>query len=213
MGRPTRPNRARSIRPWTVIVLALALVTMGAESGAAQVELSAFGGLYVPTATLGEAQRDPATRALTWQHATSSSFGGRLTVWLAERLGVEGTVAYSPSDLQRTDGAFFDELDGHILLATTRGLWRFARSSSIDWHLLGGVGLVSRSGSAYDRFEGTTDAAAVLGIGLRVRLGGHVTLRYDVEDYLYSAELAFRESLGSHFQNDIVISQALSLEF
>lgn len=222
---PPSPGRAPSL----MVVLGLLLTSPGIS--AAQVELSVGGGLYVPTTTVGKLDRgtEPSVTRLSWCHETAAHLGGRLTVWVTHQFGVETAVSYSSSNVKRKEdhGSYvltLGEEDAAVLAATGRAVWRFGGRSGLPaLHLLVGLGIITRSGNAYEEFAGMTDPTAVVGSGLRVSIGPNLLLRFDVEDYIYPAEIKIlgqptvrgraETSLGSHVQNDLAISQTLVLEF
>jgi hypothetical protein len=84
--------------------------------------------------------------------------------------------------------------------------------SPLRIYVSGGGGLVSRSGDFFDIFQGTTDVAGSLGIGLRYGMGRSTQLRFDVRDYISSFAPTRRdEEFDSKLQNDVIAT--ISLEF
>lgn len=208
----------------TTVVLLIAL----ASTTAAQVELSMYGGLYFPASRVGALSRGEwggVDCTVEWRHESAGALGARLTIWLTDLVGVQGTAAYSPSSLKRRRlGSCaiallgrVEEMDASVILATARAVLRFGGPSRrVGGHVLGGFGFVSRVGGAYDDIEGSTDPAIVLGAGLRVKVGPGVFFRFDAEDYLSETGLKIvgpgtAAPLGSHVQHDLLFSQALVL--
>lgn len=187
-----------------------------------------YGGLFVPASRLGEFPLDEARpgHVREWRHEDGAALGARLTIWLTQLLGVEAAFTYSSSNLKwkevglpaRGPSDIFRQLEANVLAATARTLLRFAGAPGVEFHVLGGFGLVSRYGEAYDDVEGTMDPAIVLGGGLRVRVGPKVFFRFDMEDHISDASLEYvgrvtSVPLGAHLQNDLLFSQALVLKF
>lgn len=121
--------------------------------------------------------------------------GGRLTFWISPTLGVEAAGTYAWSDVR----LFFDDpvqpvgfsLGGSIVLASGRVLYRPPRS---NFHVLAGVGLVSRSGDFWKFYEEQitgqpidklSTVAGVLGFGARAAVTPKIALNVTAEGYLY----------------------------
>jgi hypothetical protein len=228
------PMRAVIRRP-TLLAATLLLVLAGTERGLAQIEMSLYGGMYVPTADVGVAPvRGPSFPSnrdrISWRHTTSATVGGRLTIWLSRHLGVEAVAQYSLSDVA-VDGLLRSlpptETDASVVTATGRAVWRLSDPNRpVGYHVLGGLGFVTRSSRRFANVEGTTDLTFVLGVGLRAKLGPRVDLRLDTEDYLYWSRLVIvgptrqfqgttqtlKTDLGSHFLNDLVFSLGLAFQ-
>jgi hypothetical protein len=222
-----------TLRAAAVAAATLPLLLASGERASAQVELSLYGAVYTPLTDVAATEGSSITGApqqFGWRLTTSSAVGGRLTLWLSRRLGVEAAALFSPSDLAIDNLVPMwppVEFDASVVIASGRVIWRaVGPDRPVTYHLLGGIGFVTRSGLAFETIEGTTDPAAVLGGGLRARLGPRVDLRLDVEDYAYFAELVvvellpdpnfsivqFKGNLGTRFVNDLVFSLGLSLE-
>jgi hypothetical protein len=212
---------------------ALLAALVGAELGFAQIEMSLYGGLYVPTADVGVDESFSGfpgrSDRIGWRHATSGAVGGRLTFWLSRRFGVEATAQYSPSDVALDPLLPFllpSRLDGRVVTATGRAVWRFTDPDRpVGYHVLGGLGLVTRSGQVFETMEGTTDFTFVVGVGLRANLGPRLDLRLDAENYAYWSHFVIvgptrqfedgttetvRTDLGNRFVNDLVFSLGLA---
>jgi len=211
-----------------VLTTTVVLLIASAGASAAQVELSMYSGLYFPTSRVGADWRGEwggVDCIVQWRHENAAALGARLTVWLTDLVGVQGAAVYSPSNLKRRRlGSCatallgrVEEVDASVISVTARTILRFgAPSRRVGFHVLGGLGFVSRVGEAYDDVEGSTDPAIVLGAGLRVKVGPGVFFRFDAEDYLSEASLKIvrpgtAAPLGSHVQHDLVFSQALVL--
>ncbi len=229
-------------RSATVTTVASLLLLAGGERASGQVELSLHGGLYTPLADIVVTEfggfGSIAPKELGRRQRAAVAVGGRLTVWLSRRLGLEAAALFTPSNLTR-DLPFGPpvETETSITLATARAVWRPGDPARpVTYHLLAGLGFVARSGPAFEIREialqglsrhiaGATDPALVLGAGLRARLSPRIDFRIDVEDYAYWPDLAIvtvfpagdgtvaesRDELDTRFANDLVT--LLGLEF
>lgn len=181
---------------------------------------------------------EPApTTSLSWKHEVGPVFGGRLTVWLGDHLGTEVSLAYTPSDITAERFGLAGgslpipprELQASLLMVSVRAVYRFSSPlDAVSLQVLGGPGVISRGGRVYDVLEGGGISPAVtLGGGLRIRVAPRLLIRLDVESQLYRSELSVpgpeimtetgtiiqsHTELGSHFQSDLVVVQALVLE-
>ena len=195
-----------------VIVVALIGMTVAAAGPACAqgrgVELTPYVGIYVPLANVIDErttqEMDGVIVGTETQagHKTGLALGGRLTVWLSERIGAQGSFNYAFSDLGAS-GA-------HVWTAAGRLVYRLAQPNpQFSLELSGGPAIVGRGGAFYDLVESTTDVGGVLGVGGRIQVGG-VALHLDLEDYLYSVQLEIPE-VDSQFQNDLVFSVGVAI--
>ncbi len=215
------------------LAAATLLLTLAASELAwAQVEVSVYGAVYAPLSDLGTSDNrtiDASLPPTAWRVATSPAVGGRLTVWLSRRLGVEAAALFSPADLEidaLVPALPPAELDARVTIVSGRVVWRPVEPAGpVTYHVLGGLGLVTRSGTAFETVEGKTDPLGVAGGGLRARLGPRLDLRLDLEVYAYFTELTVVHgfttrdifvvqpagSLGSHLVTDLAFSLGLAL--
>ncbi|MGD8698436.1 MAG: outer membrane beta-barrel protein [Gemmatimonadales bacterium] len=173
------------------LIVALALSSAAPLDGQVRVGLSALLGGYLPATNLFESVRlgdADQPIILNLGHEPGIVGGGRLTVRLS-RLALEAEAGYVLSNLD-IPSAVADEVpsDASIFLASLSALYDIYRApfSPLSIYLLGGGGLVARSGELFDTLEGTTDLAGVLGLGLRFGLEPAVFLRFDLRDYISS---------------------------
>jgi hypothetical protein len=162
----------------------------------------------------------------TAKHKMGFLFGGRLTLWLGGKCGLEGSFAYAMTDVEATVsgsapdlGEIFSESEddsGNLWLASLKGLYRSAAGpgAPVLFHLGGGLTLLGRGGDAWRYIDGTTDYGGVLNLGVTFDAGGRLAIRVDAEDYFYSAEFEFEdEEIGeSKFQNDLVFTGGLVIK-
>lgn len=181
------------------ITLGFVSLILADPPAAAQVELTPYVGIVVPTGTLVEVERYftivPSDELIeSWQHQPNVNVGARLTWWLSGRFGLEGALGFSPSELGAGSG---DDLPARIpreatlLTATGRALVHFGLNDATRLHLAAGVGVLSHGGQAFALAEGTSALTGVLGAGLDVKLASHISIRFDLEDYLSSPDLTW----------------------
>ena len=224
----------RSLRHPRAAILCLAMAVLPFDPGAAaaQLELSMFGGLFVPTNEIAVEEvrfgfgDDPSTVQNTHFHENAGAFGGRLTLWLGPRFGVEAAALYSSSNLKHRTGfpTFVGpgqlpvEIDAHVLAVTGRGLVRFGPPSDrLFFHALAGMGVIGRGGDAYESVEGGSDLAVSLGGGFHVRVAENLSLRFDVESYLSKAQITLIGPLigtvGGTFRQETKFDSELQADF
>lgn len=136
----------------------------------------------------------------------SLALGGRAALRVSERLGIGGTVLYSPATLTSGSGAEAD-----------LGVWMYGLD--VSYHALaagararpfvvGGVG-----GKTYDLegFDTETDLMWNAGAGVDVALHPRASLRLEARDYmsLFDPEL----SLDEEIQHDLALTVGLNFNF
>ena len=198
--------------------VARALVAGGMLLGAEAQQLMAQGisfapniGVYIPTTEL--------VRAATgeeFKQEMSITLGGRLGVALSERLGLEFTGAYAPSDLKVTATGLGDQSqDANIFTGSGRVSYQLVPNTSpVAFVITGGVGVINRSGDFYASVEKKTDIGGTLGASARFRLGSLLRLQVSAEDYIYKpkAEIpGFGPGDEKRTQNDIHLSIGIGI--
>jgi hypothetical protein len=163
-------------------------------------------GVYVPTAELVK-----AASGEEFKQEMSLTLGGRLGISLGNRLGLEFTGAYAPSDLKVTASGFGDQSeDANIFTGSGRISYHVIPSTSpISFLVTGGVGVINRSGAFYADVEKKTDIGGTLGATAGFRLGSLLRLQVSAEDYIYKpkAEIpGFGPGDEKMTQNDIHLS-------
>lgn len=238
-------------RLFRVVSLVLSAFFVAAPPPArAQVEIAPYIGPYLPTGAVIETESTPLGGLARdrYEHRTAVAFGGRLTLWLSGRAGLEATLLHTNSTLSHVSGELINlagqpataiDYDARVLAATGRVLVRLGSSGArVAPHVLGGLGVIKRSGRAYDghdvenlvfslagEVEGTSDLVGVIGAGLSIELTRHLRIRLDLEDYISSAGFRLTDTVNtgtntvvleqvmretdSRLQNEIVLSQAL----
>jgi hypothetical protein len=171
-----------------------------------KVEVAAFAASHFPTTDDGleRAVRDAQRRA-------SLAWGGRLTAWVTNSVGVELTGGYSRARVRvvATNGIFPRSTDvvfgsGKVALNLTPG------SRGLGFVLSGGVAGVRFGSTVTNPDSSSNRVGAVAGAGLRLPIGGSgIILRGDIEDYVYRADFG----LGKKTAHDLVVGGGLSLAF
>ena len=212
------PSLARPAGWVAAFVLAAAPIRL---AGQGKVEFTPFVGLYLPTTDEIEFRNVLTTGdRVTTKHKTTVIFGARLSVWIADRVAVEGSFGYAPSKVEATytdpsNATQSSDTTSHVIQASARVLVGFGpNAGSTSWHLILGGGLAAHGGPAYDGLSGLTDFGGIAGVGARFKVGPSLAIRVDVEDNLYSARFtddATGAQTASKFQNDITISAGLAI--
>jgi hypothetical protein len=163
-------------------------------------------GVYIPTTELVR-----AASGEEFKQEISLTLGGRLGVALSQRLGLEFTGAYAPSDLKITASGLGDQSqNANVFTGSGRISYQLVPyTSPVAFVVTGGVGVINRSGEFYANVENKTDIGGTLGASARFRLGSLLRLQLSAEDYIYKpkAEIpGFGPSDEKKTQNDIHLS-------
>ena len=163
-------------------------------------------GIYVPTTELVK-----AANGEEFKQEMSITLGGRLGIALSNRLGLEFTGAYAPSDLKVTATGLGDQSeDANVFTGSGRISYHVIPTTSpISFLVTGGVGVVNRSGAFYADVEKKTDIGGTLGATAGFRIGSLLRLQVSAEDYIYKpkAEIpGFGPGDQAKTQNDIHLS-------
>lgn len=189
---------------------ALALVAQPGSSAAQGVSITPFIGYYAPLSDV----IDESGINLGAQSALA--FGGRLTVQTPGPWAVEGSVAYASAGVE-SGGA---EEDGNIMVLSARALYRLASLGPMgSLHAGAGLAYVMRGGDFWDQFEdlgieGVNDFGGTLGLGAKFGLGPMMSIRVDLEDFIYSAKFNDdTDETEGKLQNDLLLSAGLNIGF
>jgi hypothetical protein len=196
---------------------------------AAQTQWEPYLGLYWPTNILA------SDSGRTVKHQSSVTLGLRVIKWWPSRWGFEASFAYAPSSLMSTytrDNGL-PAYAAHVLTASAQALRRLTPiAARARLHVGAGVSLVGHGGgSAYpteDYAGPRTFLGGIASLGGQIKLDSWLGLRFDAEDYVYSAHLGpcglsepfgacdvygghTFKSTGSRLQNDLVLSLGFSM--
>ncbi len=168
-------------------------------------------GVYIPTTELVR-----AASGEEFKQQMSITLGGRLGVSLSERLGLEFTGAYAPSDLKVSAAGLGDQNeDANVFTGSGRLSYQLLPyTSPVAFVITGGVGVINRSGDFYANVANKTDIGGTLGASARFRLGSLLRLQLSAEDYIYKprAEIpGFGPGDEKRTQNDIHLSVGIGI--
>jgi hypothetical protein len=168
-------------------------------------------GVYIPTTELVK-----AASGEEFKQEVSLTLGGRLGVSLGQRLGLEFTGAYAPSDLKISAAGLGDQSqNANVFTGSGRISYQLVPyTSPVAFVVTGGVGVINRSGEFYANVENKTDIGGTLGASARFRLGSLLRLQLSAEDYIYKpkAELpGFGPNDEKKTQNDIHLSIGIGI--
>jgi hypothetical protein len=163
-------------------------------------------GVYIPTTELVR-----AASGEEFKQEISLTLGGRLGVALSQRLGLEFTGAYAPSDLKITASGLGDQCqNANVFTGSGRISYQLVPyTSPVAFVVTGGVGVINRSGEFYANVANKTDIGGTLGASARFRLGSLLHLQLSAEDYIYKPKVeipGFGPSDEKKTQNDIHLS-------
>ena len=194
---------------WMVRAMACGSILLGAQVSSMEAQGLSFTpniGVYIPTSELVR-----AASGEEFKQEISLTLGGRLGVSLGQRLGLEFTGAYAPSDLKVSASGLGDQSqNANVFTGSGRISYQLVPyTSPIAFVVTGGVGVINRSGEFYQNVEKKTDIGGTLGASARFRLGSLLRLQVSAEDYIYKpkAEIpGFGPGDETKTQNDIHLS-------
>ena len=194
---------------WMVRAMACGSILLGLQVSSMEAQGLSFTpntGVYIPTTELVR-----AASGEEFKQEISLTLGGRLGVSLSQRLGLEFTGAYAPSDLKITATGLGDQnQNANVFTGSGRISYQLVPyTSPVAFVVTGGVGVINRSGEFYENVDNKTDIGGTLGASARFRLGSLLRLQLSAEDYIYKpkAEIpGFDPSDEKKTQNDIQVS-------
>ena len=194
--------------------IAAGLCAAAPAAAQAKLELTPFFGSYYAVTAMSDDILDDGSNVQAKQ-IPAPSFGGRLTYWLSSGVGVEAAGSYGLSGVRVFDeasqGAGFS-LNGNLTTVTGRVLYRLPRS---NFQILGGGGVLIRSGDAWQGLEKLTSPAGVAGFGVRAQVTPKLALDVKVEGYFYSFKPrdpgTGNDAFPTKFQTDAVVSIGIPL--
>ena len=199
---------------WMVRAMACGSILLGLQASSMEAQGLSFTpniGVYIPTTELVK-----AASGEEFKQEVSLTLGGRLGVSLGQRLGLEFTGAYAPSDLKISASGLGDQSqNANVFTGSGRISYQLVPyTSPVAFVVTGGVGVINRSGEFYANVENKTDIGGTLGASARFRLGSLLRLQLSAEDYIYKpkAEIpGFGPNDEKKTQNDIHLSIGIGI--
>jgi hypothetical protein len=153
----------------------------------------------------------------SYQQSVSITVGGRVGINFGKCAGIEGTVTYAPSDLTLSATGVSTTTSANILSYSGRVFVEVLPvAHALSLQLNGGIGIVQRSGTAYEGDPDNSDQGGVVGAKLRFGLGRVLRVELHAEDFFYKAQYAPNPSGGGFSVvntklNDIHLGVGLSI--
>lgn len=196
--------RAFFVRLAGLAATAMIVTTESAAGQSRGLELNAFAGFYVPTNN--EALQDVVRNA---SRRGSLLYGGRLTYWTGQAVGIEFVGGFSPArvSVASARGVFPRSTNlgfgaGKLMLNLTPG------SKLIGVAIGGGIAGLHNSKSAASATTATSDIGGIGGLSLRLHVGENVAIRGDLEDLFYGGNFG----KGNKFTQDLLLSVGLAMK-
>lgn len=190
--------------PWVGALLLAASVAGSAH--AQRISLAPDIGVYIPTSELVAAASGD-----TFKQEIGLSLGGRVGLWFSNRLGVQVTGTYVPSDLRYSFTGGETTEDANLWFGSGRvSVAVIPVTSPVYMVLSGGVSVVGRSGTAYDGVEDKSDVGGVAGATLGLNLGP-ISLFVNADDNVYKASFSGGTAVESKTQHDVTLSFGLGV--
>lgn len=173
--------------------LAAAAALWPATAHSQRIEIAPAYGMYFPIGEWTQENDGGTGFAPIRRQLPAHMLSARLTAWPTNRLGLEGTISFSPSQVAMSVDGNTRDIHGGVFVASARALFKVA---SLDhgetpqrretWDLLVGAGggLVHRGGSAWDNTSGVTRPALVFVAGMLMPLAPSLTWRVSLEDFV-----------------------------
>src|SRR5438046_4688556 len=156
----------RARPPVVAVALGRGLVCRMPRTGPAQLSISPAIGVYIPTTELVKAASGDE-----FKQEVSVTVGGRLGFNFGQRVGLDATVVYAPSNLQFSTSGSSSTTDANVLTGSGRAFVELLpKTNPISLKLNGGVGIVHGMGTAYEGVPDNSDVGGVFGATLRFRL-------------------------------------------
>jgi hypothetical protein len=188
-----------------------------------KIELTPFvGSFYALAKMCKDCNKDGGD--VTGDQASSFALGGRLSYWISNTIGIEGSFTYTPSRAEeRAEISGFGLAvsgKGRLIMASGRLLYRPQRT---NLHFIVGAGVVSRGDTVWQAFkENSPDGvgaklssvAGILGLGVHASVTPKFALNVSAEMNLYSFDPrlatvtspAPNSANGSKLQADLLVT-------
>lgn len=216
----------RGLRLAGILAGAAAVAVPSAVQGQRKLELTPFiGSYYALSKMCTDCNNNSDGSNLKAQQLSAFALGGRLSYWVSNTIGIEGSFTYAPSQAQeRADITSNFGLavsgKGRIMQASGRLLYRPPRT---NLHFIVGAGIVSRGDTVWQAFKESapdtvgaklTSVAGILGVGVRASVTPKFALNLSAEVSLYSFDPRLAQvtsptnnsANGGKLQSDLLVS-------
>jgi hypothetical protein len=217
--------------PWTVggatravaSAIAVGLFAPGTVL-AQQTDVGFNVGFYNPNGALVQrgSKGDGTGTYLQLRQQNTLALGANVIVWPASKFGIAGSIAFSPTDVARSDSNGTHDFTSSVLLASVRAIYAFTpmrfkplpgkRETPWGFYVGLGVGIANRSGAIWAYSSGLTSPALILDLGTQTAVGSRAILRFDIEDYLSRAQFdkGLSTQTDARIHNDVLFSLTVS---
>jgi hypothetical protein len=168
-------------------------------------------GLYMP---LGSLVADNTVRL---RPVGSIALGSRVAWPFLDGFAMEAALSWSPNLIAQSDWKETVDLEGGVWFGSARVRARLGSTSAqseTSASITTGVGVVHRYGDAWNGMRGTTDAALVVGGGLRyLEIESGIAFTVDIEGFLTRTGYtdAAGHFYGGRLQQDFIFSFGTSI--
>lgn len=198
----TPRSLARALGGAAALILLAATARPAAAQGA--VSLTPYAGIFVPTNNSFNSVGNDIKRR------NAFIGGGRLTIWGKSILGLEFTGGFSPAKVQVAGATINEDRKTNVFVGGLKLMLGLSPAASgVGFYVGGGPAVVRRGQDVLNTSQSTTDFGGIVGAGLRLPLARSAAVRFDAEDYLYKGDF----DGSKDFQNDLVLTAGLSLQF
>jgi len=202
-------SRSSSAGKRVLTLGALALLAPCALAAQQRTEITPFVASYYHLTHLAKGDVGLiAGNPFTLDQSNAFAFGGRITLPVSGRFGIEGEFSYSLSGVRFNEENISNNIagglaqDGSIIHGSVRAVVSPRRSNLF---LLAGPAIIRRGGDAWDGAKSSdiTDFGGVVGFGFRANVTPRFRVNFTAESYLYSFN---GSGVGSKFQSDLLVS-------
>ncbi|MGH1366330.1 MAG: hypothetical protein ACRBF0_22410 [Calditrichia bacterium] len=189
------------------LFLFFALSALNAQEKAREIGITLFGGGFSATSEIIAEDLGLFGEA-TAKHVSATAFGAHVTNWVSPNIGVESTVAFTPSAVEVSGLGLEEQISAGLFFSSIKFL--VGGGTSSRFHLGFGIGLVT---SSYDEFlGGDTHLTGALGAAVSIPIGKSIALRLGVDNNIHTVFWEFDgvES-ESKLQNDLVFGLGLTV--
>jgi len=201
--------------PPLVMVLILGGLIHGSADAQIHLDVGPFVAYYAPLGTFQPEQVHSTSLPGSPSDLRGIALGGHLTVWPAERFGVQLQAASASSEPLGggfTPGGYFPSQSADVVTASAEVLFNVVSPRQKDRLWVGvGPGLVEHGGAAYAGVSARAQLATVAELGSAISVGRKLDLNLGVTMFFYSIMVsAFGNTLEQGTQVDPLFRVGLS---